>query len=491
MALRTKVFISYAHEDTAWKNRFVSMLAPAVDQGSIGIWSDGEIPVGAKWASQIDDALASAAAALLLVTPSFLESDFIKDVELPRLLNLAKTQGVEVWWVPISPSLISSTPLKDIQAVTGIDKPLESLSAADQNAAIQRICQQMVDQFGCLPKVTPTQRKDVTRRIQERLGDRYDIGDEVGAGRFSLVFKAQQKKPSRTVAVKVFVASEFDDWAVKAFDEAVKRGANLTSGAFLKIIEVVDAPRLLVTEFVNAEPLSKYLHRYPNGVPLPIVRRILRDLAVAIEELHARGEVRGELCPSNILIQGNGFARISTADMVTILGDERIGFGDFRVDRESLAYMTPERFYGRRHTALSDQFSLGLIALELLGGSHVPRITCPKDLVDKCDWFKSLDASEDRWARRSEAFAGLVSRLLRFDPEDRWASMSAIRRVVQDIEIAESEDDRTRRLANASYVRLQSGGKERAFVKRFYANLFAASRTLNGTSRPPTWPGST
>jgi serine/threonine protein kinase len=90
--------------------------------------------------------------------------------------------------------------------------------------------------------VTPTQRKDVTRRIQERLGDRYDIGDEVGAGRFSLVFKAQQKKPSRTVAVKVFVASEFDDWAVKAFDEAVKRGANLTSGAFLKIIEVVDAP---------------------------------------------------------------------------------------------------------------------------------------------------------------------------------------------------------------------------------------------------------
>jgi hypothetical protein len=69
--------------------------------------------------------------------------------------------------------------------------------------------------------------------------------------------------------------------------------------------------------------------------------------------------------------------------------------------------------------------------------------------------------------------------------------MSAIRRVVQDIEIAESEDDRTRRLANASYVRLQSGGKERAFVKRFYANLFAASRTLNGTSRPPTWPGST
>jgi serine/threonine protein kinase len=108
------------------------------------------------------------------------------------------------------------------------------------------------------------------------------------------------------------------------------------------------------------------------------VRRILRDLAVAIEELHARGEVRGELCPSNILIQGNGFARISTADMVTILGDERIGFGDFRVDRESLAYMTPERFYGRRHTALSDQFSLGLIALELLGGSHVLESRAPR-----------------------------------------------------------------------------------------------------------------
>ena len=107
MALRNQVFISYAHTDAAWKDAFVRMLRPAIDRGSIGLWSDGNIPVGELWSTQIDDALNSAVAGLLLVSPAFLDSDFVKTVELPRLLNLAKTAGVGIWWVPVSPA---STP---------------------------------------------------------------------------------------------------------------------------------------------------------------------------------------------------------------------------------------------------------------------------------------------------------------------------------------------------------------------------------------------
>ena len=109
VALRNQVFISYAHADAAWKKEFVTMLGPAIDRGNISLWSDGSIPVGEDWSKEIDDALNSAAAGLMLVTPAFLDSDFVNTVELPRLLNLAKKSGVGIWWVPVSASLYTAT----------------------------------------------------------------------------------------------------------------------------------------------------------------------------------------------------------------------------------------------------------------------------------------------------------------------------------------------------------------------------------------------
>jgi serine/threonine protein kinase len=475
MSLRNEVFISYAREDTHWRDVFVTMLAPAIERRCISLWSDAKIPVGDNWSTRIDEALATAAAGLLLVTPAFLASEFVTTVELPRLLNLAMARGIPIWWVPIAPSLYTETPLRDVQAAWTPSRPLEGLPKADRDAAVQQICTQMVEDFGFLPKVSEGRRRRLSSELQGRLGGRYDIEDEVGAGRFSILFKAQQKNPVRTVAIKLFVASEFDEWANSTFETAVREGVHLSSAAFIRIFEhATESPQFLVTEFVDAEPLNKYLQRYPNGAPLSIVRRILRDLTAALIELHDRGRVRGELCPSNILIQPSGNARIATVDFSSILSTESIMAGELRIDRESLAYMTPERFLGQPPTERSDQFSLGLIAAELLGGERMPRVTCPRDLEDKGRVFAELERGSGAWSRRTEGFSGLVSRLLRTDPGDRWDSMHTASEILQDIEIAESPQERFQRMARASYVRLQSGGRDRAFFERFYDRLFAA-----------------
>jgi serine/threonine protein kinase len=475
VSLRNQVFISYSHADAAWRDAFVTMLAPAIERRSISLWSDANIPVGENWSRQIDQALEMASAGILLVTPSFLSSEFVKSVELPRLLNLARAKGISIWWIPISPSLYLQTPLKDVQAAWDPDQPLERLPKARRNEAIQKICTQMVEDFGFLPKVSEGKRQRLSRQLEDRLGGRYFIEDEIAAGRFSILFRARQKNPARTVGIKLFVASEIDEWATCTFDQAVKEGADLSSSAFIRIFEhVVESPQFLVTEFVDAEPLNKYLQRYPEGVPLAIVRRILRDLLSAFIELHERGRVRGELCPSNILIQPSGNARIATVDFSAILSNESTMAGELRIDRESLAYMTPERFLGQPHTQLSDQFSLGLIAMELLGGERMPSVTCPRDLEGKWRIFQQLEESAGAWSRRSEGFSGLVSRLLRIDPGDRWDSMRDASEILQDIEIAESPQERFQRIARVSYVRLQSGGRDRAFFERFYESLFSA-----------------
>src|SRR6185295_3165478 len=305
MPTRNQIFISYAHADASWRDEFTDMLQPAIARGSISLWSDQNIAVGDNWGKEIAQALTAAAAGLLLVTPEFLKSQYIGDVELKRLVNLAKTAGAAIWWVPVSPTLYTETPLRDIQAAWDPKRPLDQLTLPERHAAIQQICLQIVEEFGFLPKVTGGRRESLPQDVQVRLGDKYEIGEEVGTGKFSIVYKAQQKNPTRTVGVKVLVASEFDDWARLRFKQASSRAAELTNPVFINVIESsMDAqPEFLVMEFVEAEPLSKYLLRYPNGVPLWAARKILLDLASAVGEIHDRNWIRGELCSSNILIE--------------------------------------------------------------------------------------------------------------------------------------------------------------------------------------------
>jgi hemoglobin-like flavoprotein len=186
------------------------------------------------------------------------------------------------------------------------------------------------------------------------------------------------------------------------------------------------------------------------------------------------------MCPSDILIEASGLARMSPIDFSNLLREEAQLKGDYIVDRESLAYMTPERYFGHESTLLTDQYSLGLIATELLGGPRIPRVVRPCDLEAKRELFTDLQAGKGDWAQRSPEFAGVVCRMLRVDPEERWPSITDVRDLLREIEVSESPEERARKIATSSYVRLQAGGVEgeRQFYSRFYRNLFAAAPQL-------------
>jgi serine/threonine protein kinase len=478
---RDHIFISYAHEDAAWKDEFEIMFAPVRDRGIIRVWSDEAIQAGGNWDEDIRGALKRAKVALLLVTDSFLKSEFISRVEMRELLKAARRGDVSILWVPVSASLWEHTDLKDFQACCNPERPLNKLPEAVKKEKVKEICDKIIEMYGTRPHVSEDRRENLLAQVQKQIGNKYQIADELAAGKFSLIYTARSSEPERTVAIKTFVASELDEWARRAFLKGVKRAVNLTSPAFIKVLDyfLYESPNCIVLEYVESQQLDELLARpeYKGGLSLAWVKSILLDLAKAIEEAHDReNRARGELCPSDILIEKSGMARLSALDFSNILRDQAQLSGYFLVDRESLAYMTPERFDGQTPTKLADQYSLGLIASELLGGRHIPLVRRPCDLEVKRDLFDKLQSGTSVWAERSPEFAGVVCRMLRTDPTARWPSMSVVRQLLEQIEIAESKEELQRKIANASYLRLQARGiqGEREFYAKFYDNLFAA-----------------
>ena len=137
---RSHVFISYSHKDSIWLERLQTMLKPLVRTGDVTLWDDTMIEPGREWRREIGSAVSGAKVALLLVSPSFLASEFVANDELPKILDLAANKKLIVLWAAISKSFWEKTKIAKYQATHDISKPLDGLPPAKRNQIVYDIC---------------------------------------------------------------------------------------------------------------------------------------------------------------------------------------------------------------------------------------------------------------------------------------------------------------------------------------------------------------
>ena len=136
------IFVGYSHEDTEWKNRLCQMLAPFLRDGGIELqlWvDDGTIQPGDRWHEEIQSALKAAGVAVVLVSASFLASEYVMKYELPEIMSAAADGKIRLFWVYVSYAAYDATKLEPFQAAHDVSQPLYALKRPEQDAILLKV----------------------------------------------------------------------------------------------------------------------------------------------------------------------------------------------------------------------------------------------------------------------------------------------------------------------------------------------------------------
>ncbi len=200
---------------------------------------------------------------------------------------------------------------------------------------------------------------------------RYQIVGELGRGAMGIVYKALDPTIGRTIAIKSIRLSDLTDEAERErlrerlFREAQSAGI-LSHPGIVTIYDVAEENGMayIFMEFVNGPPLEKMLkhEQTPDGETL---LSIFRQVATALDYAHKKGIVHRDVKPANIMIHEDGAAKVTDFGVAKIVSQQMTQTGTIM---GTPSYMSPEQIQGTTVSGQTDQFSLAVIAYEVLTG---------------------------------------------------------------------------------------------------------------------------
>ncbi|WP_283678205.1 Stk1 family PASTA domain-containing Ser/Thr kinase [Lentilactobacillus sp. Marseille-Q4993] len=200
------------------------------------------------------------------------------------------------------------------------------------------------------------------------LGGRYEIIRQLGEGGMADVYLAFDRILHRQVAVKLLRLDFRDNPKAKErFDHEATAASGLNNPHIVGVYDVdeVEGMQYLVMEYVDGEDLKQYIHDH-SPIDKPTVINIMEQIGSAVEEAHKSGLIHRDLKPQNVLIDKNGYVKI------TDFGISRAASEDTMTQTRSIIgsihYLSPEQVKGQMATKQSDIYSLGIILFELLTG---------------------------------------------------------------------------------------------------------------------------
>ena len=214
----------------------------------------------------------------------------------------------------------------------------------------------------------------LTRAVGDRLLEsqsiqhvgKYQVVGRLGAGAVATVFEAVHPGLARNVALKMLSHSlVYHPRFAAQFQEEAKLVAKLDHE---NIVRVFDTEKAYGTHFIVMEKLSGLtlddLIRNKTRLNWGTVRRILREIASALDYSHVRGLLHRDIKPSNVFLTEED-RRVKLLDFGIAVTTDASAHGGGSL-MGTPYYMSPEQIQGDKLDGRSDLYSLGILAYELV-----------------------------------------------------------------------------------------------------------------------------
>jgi eukaryotic-like serine/threonine-protein kinase len=267
----------------------------------------------------------------------------------------------------------------------------------------------------------------------QTVGGRYELIGRLGKGGMGEVYRARHVGLGKSFALKVIAPAFAGDSAARQrFNEEAKLASEISHPNIVSPVDFGEDPELgayMVMEIVEGDPLLTSLSDGPMSVRRAI--DVLAQVADALEHIHKRGIIHGDVKADNIMVVAEATGATGTRRRRTV---RLLDFGLARrrdTQDDSLVsgsphYFAPERAMGGQASVLTDVYALGVLGYLLFAGALPFDGTLMEILTGH------VERVPDRLAQRrgevlDDSIEALIQRALAKDPCARTPSASAFR----------------------------------------------------------------
>lgn len=281
----------------------------------------------------------------------------------------------------------------------------------------------------------------ITKTLQKPLASpgkviagKYKILTELGRGGMGIVYKAEDTRLKRTVALK-FLPAELtkDEEAKKRFIQEAQAAAALEHPNICTVYEVdeADDQTFIAMGYIEGKSLKDKLESGPLDIEK--AKDIVIQVAEGLKEAHKKGIVHRDIKPANIMINDEGHAKI------TDFGLAKLSWGIDLTKPSTImgtvAYMSPEQARGEAVDHRTDIWSFGAMLYEMLSGerpfkSQYDQAVFYSILNEKPEPITSICQNVPRTIEQ------LIQKTLEKNPAHRYQSMEE---VLENLRTAQSD----------------------------------------------------
>lgn len=283
----------------------------------------------------------------------------------------------------------------------------------------------------------------------------YDIYAPIGRGGMATVFLALDLALEREVAIKVISPAMLHTKSlVDRFKREARTAANLSHPNIIPVHQVkeVDGLVFFVMKYVDGRSLDAII-KEEGPLSLDVSLKILEQVGHALHFAHRKGVVHRDVKPANIMIDQDGWTIVTDFGIAKVTDAGALTSAGVVVGTP--AYMSPEQFEGTAVTGAADQYSLGVVAYEMMTGKKPYSANSLADMM-RAHFMDEPVAPETLRPGLPKALADVILRMMRKDSGERWPSVGDAVDALEPLSRARADEARA-----AMIVLSRSGSAER------------------------------